>query len=112
MAFQRLIHANWISANLVWSFRPPLFDAEPRRYQLLELFHGIVKRMLIEGGGIRDLPACLSQQVVQAIDDGRRSEVGRQVQFEQTSDSALKTFPVAQPRLQDLGWRVEPNQKV
>jgi hypothetical protein len=40
--------------------------------------------MLIEGGGIRDLPASRSQQFVQAIDDGRRPEAGRQIDFEQT----------------------------
>src|SRR3982074_2755706 len=61
--------------------------------------------MLIEGGGIRDLPASRSQQFVQAIDDGQRPEAGRQIHFEQTFDPAPRTWPVTQPRLQDLTER-------
>ncbi len=75
-------------------------------------FHGLVKRVLIEGGGIRDLPASLSQQFVQAIDDDQRPETGRQVQFEQTFEPALTTLPVTQPHLKDLGRRVEPDQEI
>jgi hypothetical protein len=67
--------------------------------------------MLIEGGGIRDLPASRSQQFVQAIDDGQRPEAGRQIHFEQTFDLAVKTSRVTQDLTEnkDSGPDVQPS---
>jgi len=56
---------------MISSCRPPVFHTELRRYLFLNLSHGFHKRMLIERGDIHDLPAALSQQGVEAIDDGQ-----------------------------------------